>query len=250
MSDPNARIVYVVRLCYGRTGAPVWLAHLDMMRTMERSLQRAQIDLAYSMGFNPRPEMVFALPAGVGIECDHDYVDVYLNAPMDACDLLERLKTSVPPGVEPLAAVSLPEKPKSIMGMVREAEYEIIFPGAASYGEAVEKAETLMVRKLSKKKYRDVDIRPLVLRAGGPEVVGAEGEKRDGVDDGDRLCIRVLAGSSQNLRPDLLCEALKEHLGAPADLVDDARIIRRELYITTADGQGIAPPLSDTCIHR
>ena len=78
MSDPNARTIYNSRICFSRSGAAIWLGHLDMMRTFERSLLRAGLPVSYSLGFNPRPELVFALPAGVGITTEY-HLDLALT---------------------------------------------------------------------------------------------------------------------------------------------------------------------------
>ncbi|MDD4745132.1 MAG: DUF2344 domain-containing protein, partial [Eubacteriales bacterium] len=52
-------------MAFSRREPAIWLAHLDMMRTFERSVRRAGIPVAYSAGYNPRPQLAFALPVGV-----------------------------------------------------------------------------------------------------------------------------------------------------------------------------------------
>ena len=45
-----------LRLTFAK-GEPIkYISHLDLMRTWERALRRAQVPLAYSEGFNPRPK--------------------------------------------------------------------------------------------------------------------------------------------------------------------------------------------------
>ena len=39
----------------GDTGAAVYVSHLDLMRTMQRALRRANVPMCYSNGFNPHP---------------------------------------------------------------------------------------------------------------------------------------------------------------------------------------------------
>ena len=60
MSDPNAVQKWQVRLCFSIKGALVWLGHLDMMRTMERSLRRAELPLFYSQDLIPALNWFFA----------------------------------------------------------------------------------------------------------------------------------------------------------------------------------------------
>ena len=79
----------IYRFTFRREGPAIWIAHLDVMRTFERSLRRADLPLDWSGGFNPRPKIVFALPLGVGIEAWAELVDV---------TLLERPDRNLPGG--------------------------------------------------------------------------------------------------------------------------------------------------------
>ena len=60
------RVAHILRAKFARTGGIVYIGHLDLMRTFERVCRRAGFPLLYSQGYNPRPNMVFALPLGVG----------------------------------------------------------------------------------------------------------------------------------------------------------------------------------------
>ena len=43
------------------TGRAAYLSHLDMQRTLQRALRRADMPLMYSQGFNPHPQIAIAL---------------------------------------------------------------------------------------------------------------------------------------------------------------------------------------------
>ncbi|MGI6077933.1 MAG: TIGR03936 family radical SAM-associated protein [Fastidiosipilaceae bacterium] len=217
MSDPNAVQKWQVRLCFSIKGALVWLGHLDMMRTMERSLRRAELPLFYSQGFNPRPELVFALPAGVGIETERDYVDIFLREHVSITNFLDRLAKTVPPNLTLLDAHLVVDEKKSIMGRVCAADYGLYFPKAASFGTLIWEAQAMQVEKHSKKKSRIIDLRPMLL-----EVYDSE--------DSNALEIKVKAGSAENMRMDLLSQVLVDQFGASEDNVNNARIVRHDLY--------------------
>src|SRR4051794_17382356 len=55
-----------LRIIFGKLGSQKYIGHLDLAKTWERILRRAQISLAYSQGFNARPKMQLAaaLPLG------------------------------------------------------------------------------------------------------------------------------------------------------------------------------------------
>lgn len=227
MSDPNRKIRHLYRLRFARTDAAIWLGHLDMMRTFERSLRRAKLPVTYSGGFNPRPELVFALPAAVGIATEHDYLDVPLAIPHDPVDIVDRLNTALPPGISVSEAWALPEGSKNMMGLVREADYRLEFKGAAATAACLTEAASLSVTKISKGKERDVDLRPLIIHA----IAGIHT---------DALLVRCLAGSANNLRMDNLCDALVQYCGIDRQIIDDAYLVREELYILQ-DGK-VKPP--------
>ena len=55
-----------LRLRFAKCGDLRLVSHHDIMRCLERMVRRAQIPLATSQGFNPRPKIVFALALGPG----------------------------------------------------------------------------------------------------------------------------------------------------------------------------------------
>lgn len=205
------------RLRFARREPAIWLAHLDMMRTFERSIRRANLPIAWSHGFNPRPQMMFALPIGVGMATEDDYVDLELTAAIDPAELVARLNQNLPAGLTIRAARMVPAAGPSLMSLVRAAEYELVTPGLADAVKCLDDHEVLTVSKFSKGRQIVVDIRPLILDV---TILAA-----------DRLLIRVKAGSSANLRPDLFLAALTTYCGLDATAADDCLLIRRRLLV-------------------
>ena len=70
-----------LRLRFAKRGNLRLVSHHDLMRCLERMVRRAQIPLALSQGFTPRPRIVFALPLALGIEGCSEVVDLELSAP-------------------------------------------------------------------------------------------------------------------------------------------------------------------------
>ena len=73
-----------VRLRFAKCGDLRLVSHHDIMRCLERMLRRAQIPMALSQGFNPRPKITFALALGLGIEGRSEVVDLELSEPLGA----------------------------------------------------------------------------------------------------------------------------------------------------------------------
>ena len=55
-----------LRLRFEKSGRAVYISHLDLMRTMQRTFKRAGYALKHSEGFNPHPIISILLPLSVG----------------------------------------------------------------------------------------------------------------------------------------------------------------------------------------
>ena len=89
-----------VRLRFAKRGDLRLVSHHDLLRCLERMLRRAQIPIALTQGFSPRPKITFALALGLGIESLCEVVDLELAEPLEPTELLERLKAVAPPGFD------------------------------------------------------------------------------------------------------------------------------------------------------
>ena len=89
-----------VRLSFAKRGDLRLVSHHDLLRCLERTLRRAQIPMAVSQGFNPRPKIVFALALALGIEGRREVVELELAEPLEPAELLERLMEVSPPGLD------------------------------------------------------------------------------------------------------------------------------------------------------
>jgi radical SAM-linked protein len=93
-----------VRLRFAKRGDLRLVSHHDLVRCLERALRRAEIPVATSQGFNPRPKVTFALALALGIEGRREVVEIDLAAPMEPAEVLSRLAATSPPGLEWLGA--------------------------------------------------------------------------------------------------------------------------------------------------
>jgi radical SAM-linked protein len=206
----------VVRLWFARKGPAEYLAHLDMMRLFERSLRRAGIPLAYSQGYNPRPHLVFALPLGVGVQAEAEMVDIETAVPFCAEELAQRLASRLPEGVTVRGAKAVIPSGKSVMGRVVRAVYRLRAPGIVPAAMSLVAAGELPVEKSGKGTVRTLDIRPLILSVQTGE---------------DEAVFRVKAGSSENLRPDLILDAMVLYGGLDRLAADNAEIVRERVEL-------------------
>jgi radical SAM-linked protein len=93
-----------LRLRFSKTGRAVYISHLDLMRTMQRSFLRAGYQLKYSEGFNPHAQISIALPLSVGTGSLCELMDFRLEGEPGLDDMPERLTAKMPEGVRALEA--------------------------------------------------------------------------------------------------------------------------------------------------
>lgn len=212
----SGRLVY--RLVFARQEPAIWLGHLDMMRTFERAIRRASIPVAWSRGYNPRPQMVFALPISVGLAADADLLDVRCDDAIDPAELKNRLNLYLPLGLRVVSTAQVQSSSKSLMSMVNKAGYRIEAPGIGLAANGLLSGDAaLLVEKTRKGKTSIINLRSLILHWNCPSE--------------DQLDVLVMAGSSSNLRPDLLLKLLTQQAGLDEQRAADAEITRTALFL-------------------
>ena len=114
----------IYRMKFEKHDEVKYIGHLDTMRTFTRCIKRTSLPIKFSKGFNPRVQLSFALPLGVGVTSDSEYVDLELEDEVDVIELKKELNSTLPDGFK-IVNVVKSEKSKSLMSLVKEAIYEI-----------------------------------------------------------------------------------------------------------------------------
>ncbi len=212
-----------VRIKFSK-GEPVkYLGHLDILRFFQHCFVRADVKMSYSIGFNPHQKLSFALPLGVGITSEAEYLDADIADGQDAGSLAERLNATSGIGFRILSVKEVEEGAVKVMSAVKYAAYSVTYQGTEDLAEALSGADSLSAVKTTKSGSREIDLKPLVYRF----------EK-----SGDAYKMILSAGSEENLKPELLMQTLIELKGGSYKR-EDLVIVRTELM---ADG---FVPLSD-----
>jgi radical SAM-linked protein len=86
------------RLRYTKVGRGAFISHLDTMRLLIRLFRRARVELIYSKGFHPKPQLTFAPALGLGVAALADVFDVRIDYAGEAALLLARLNAAAPEG--------------------------------------------------------------------------------------------------------------------------------------------------------
>jgi radical SAM-linked protein len=155
------------RLRYTKLGRAAYLGHLDLVRHLPRVFRRAGLELCYSVGFHPKPELSFGPALGLGIPSLGELLDVSLVDDLSADELLARLRAVSLPGVEFLEAVCLGDNDRALGRVVASAEFAARLPDDADVSAALARwasGEPLSARRESDKGLpRTVDVRVSLL---------------------------------------------------------------------------------------
>ncbi|MBO4422428.1 MAG: DUF2344 domain-containing protein [Clostridia bacterium] len=110
-----------IRLRFTKTGNAKFISHLDLDRTMKSALTRAKVTVEHTHGYNPRPYLVFSLPASVGTESVCEFLDIKIPAEDGFAGIPERLNDNLPPDIRVTDAY----EPKSDFKEIKYAGYEL-----------------------------------------------------------------------------------------------------------------------------
>jgi radical SAM family uncharacterized protein/radical SAM-linked protein len=125
------------RLRYSKLGPAAFQAHLDLVRHLPRAFRRAGLEIYYSVGFHPKPGLVFGPALGLGIPSLGELLDVKLVGAMTAEEVLQRLAPVCPPGIDFLAAAGLVAGDAPLGRVLSQAHYAARLPPGHSADAAL-----------------------------------------------------------------------------------------------------------------
>jgi radical SAM-linked protein len=156
--------LYRYRAHYSKEPELRFISHLDLMRTWERTLRRAQIPVAYTEGFHPhqRINLGAALPLGFSSKCE--LIDIWLQEELQSEDLLTKIVKSLPPGIRLHTVEKVKLGAASLQKAVRWAEYLVKLQTQASAHDLKTAIEGLLSQDSIRRERRGkvYDLRPLI----------------------------------------------------------------------------------------
>ena len=212
-----------VRVRFTKLGQIRWIGHRDVARVRERSLRRAELPVARTEGFSPRPKLSFGLALSTGHESLGEYLDIEFVEDVsfavgDLATLPGRLNAALPVGMTVTAVADADPHAPSLQEDVVACRWELTVAGVElatitdGVATALDAASLVVTRT---RKGHDVtdDIRPALVDA---QVCG--------LVDGGVLVVAELATHPRSLRP-------SEFLSAIAPGADEHRVLRTHQWI-------------------
>ena len=118
-----------VRFRFSKLGKIRFTSHRDVARLWERALRRAELPVALTEGFSPRPKVHFGLALSTGHESLGEYIDIDFREPeCDAlvlADLPGLLTSLLPEGLTVQTAAPITTSETSLQQAVTSCEWEI-----------------------------------------------------------------------------------------------------------------------------
>ncbi len=85
----------LIRIRFQKIGNLQFISHLDLQRTLQRILVRADVPLWYTKGFNPHMKIVFSTPLSIGSESVCEMVDIRLAGDISPSEFAEKINEQV-----------------------------------------------------------------------------------------------------------------------------------------------------------
>ena len=152
------------RLRYTKLGRVAYLGHLDLVRHLPRIFRRAGLEIYYSVGFHPKPDLSFGPALGLGIPSLGEVMDVRLLDDPTPEELLRLLNRVTLDGVAFTGASRVGPNDRALGRVIAEAEYLARLPAgvdpARGAGRSTPATRRCVVRRESDKGIaRTVEVR-------------------------------------------------------------------------------------------
>jgi radical SAM family uncharacterized protein/radical SAM-linked protein len=115
------------RAKYTITEAFRYASHLDITRTIYRTLRRSDLPIQFTEGFSPIPKVSFCPPKSVGQIAKGEFFDFYLIAEYFG-NISQELNARFPSGIRILEVRSLPIGVPSLTSSINLVCYEVTIP--------------------------------------------------------------------------------------------------------------------------
>lgn len=197
----------IIRAKFTKLEPVRYISNLDLMRTLERAMRRAQVPLALSEGFHPRPIFSLASALAVGVTSEAEYGDFHLTENWTPEKFCQQVNGELPAGIRFLEAVTVPESAPKLMSVVDRASYvctplavlgpkgpeplpECLGEVLLQQSERFLGKSQLLIERTRKGKSKVVDLRPMVY--------GIDVE----ISEKPQVVLDVKSGSRGNVRPE------------------------------------------------
>lgn len=222
-----------LRMKFKKERPVMFISHLDMMRTFERAFRRADLPVAFTQGFNPRPKISFTPALSVGITSSSEYMDVEFYEDVSVDDVNIRLNRVLPEGLR-VINIGIPDE-KLPLSMLNGARYVVKVTLKSWDLQKLEKSintllrqDEIIVEKVTKSGTRSLNIAPFIY-------------KIDLLSNDDNIAnigMAISIGQQGSVSPKLIVLELERILAKKLEVIS---IHREELFYRKNENNKILP---------
>jgi radical SAM-linked protein len=141
-----------------------YIGHLDLHRTLERTLRRANLPLDYSKGFNPRIKLNLSTALPLGCSSSAELADIWLISDLDVEAVLQAVISAAPPGLSFTSVEKIDLRIPSLQSQINAVEYQVELLDVGVISRLDDAVETLLnATALARtRRGKEYDLRPLI----------------------------------------------------------------------------------------
>jgi radical SAM-linked protein len=117
-----------IRITYKKSGDIIYTSNLDLQKIWERTCRRAELKIAYTLGFHPQARIQQAAPLPLGFLSKTEIVDIWLDEDSELSDLKERINLALPIGLNILLIEKINLKDAALQNRITSSVYQIELP--------------------------------------------------------------------------------------------------------------------------
>ena len=156
-----------LRIRFAKRGPVRFISHRDVARAFERAFRVAELPVAFTRGFSPRPKVSFGPALAVGYESDAEYLDVECTHAVDVDDVVPAVNGALPDGMAVTGIAALADRAPALQEAINSLAYRVtlepVADGVTSFAVAALLARDELSIEVTRKGERAVeDIRPAV----------------------------------------------------------------------------------------
>ncbi|NLL55718.1 MAG: DUF2344 domain-containing protein [Clostridiales bacterium] len=206
----------MITIAFEKKDNAIYVAHTDILRTLNRIFRRAGIQVNYSKGFNRHMSLKLSQPLPFGIASKEEWVTADIEKEYSEKEILQLFNENSPPFLTAYKAYNVKTNP-NLGGQVVASDYFIASKKAIQYKDEILSALKTLEYTITNKK--------------GIETIKQAGKLIYEVKVDDKG-IYVLCGfGNNNLRIDLLSEKLNSLFDLDITITD---IVRLKQYVERA----------------
>jgi radical SAM-linked protein len=115
-----------IRISYKKFGDIIYTSNLDLQKIWERACRRADLNIAYTLGFHPQARIQQAAPLPLGFSSRTEIVDIWFETIDKIPVLMKRINLALPNGLEIFRIANIDLKDPALQNRIISSVYQVM----------------------------------------------------------------------------------------------------------------------------